>query len=95
MKNPQNVTIVILSISAAILAGMLAGVSLDRTAQAGYASISKGDYIVVPYTWSSGLDLLCVIDVAGRKMNVYFPNQTTKALEPIQPTVDLERVFAE
>ena len=94
MKNAQNITIVILAVSAAILAGMLVGAGLDRSAQAGYAGISKGDYIMVPYAWNDQLDLLAVIDVANRRMNVYFPNKTTKALEPIQPTVDLERVFS-
>jgi hypothetical protein len=40
MKNPQNASIVLLSITAAILAVMLAGAWLDRPAAAGYASIS-------------------------------------------------------
>ena len=96
MKNAQNITIVLLAVSAAILAGLLAGtVGLDRSAQAGNASNAKGDYIMVPYAWSDQLDLLVVVDVASRKMNVYFPNKTTKALEPIQPIVDLERTFAD
>jgi len=95
MKNPQNITIVLLAVTAAILGGVLVGTGLDRSAQAGYSGVSKGDYIMVPYTWSDQLDLMVVIDVAGRKMNVYFPNKTTKALDPIQPTIDLERTFAD
>jgi hypothetical protein len=95
MKNTQNATIVLLAASAAILAGLLIGAGGDRTAQAGYAGVSKGDYIMVPYMWNDGLDLLVVIDVASRKMNIYFPNNNTKALEPLQPTIDLERTFTD
>jgi hypothetical protein len=96
MKNTQNITIVLLAVSATILAGLWVGtIGLDRSAQAGNTAISGGDYIMVPYTWSDQLDLMVVVDVAGRKMNVYFPNKTTKALDPIQPTVDLERTFAD
>ena len=93
MKNTQNTTIVLLTVTAAILGGIVAGTWLDRPAQAGYVSVSKGDYIMVPYQWSDSLDLICVIDVASRRMNVYAPNQNTKALDLLQQ-VDLERTFA-
>jgi len=94
MKNSQNASILLLSITAAILAAMLAGAWLDRPAQAGYASVSKGDYILQPYQWSDVIDLMCVIDVAAHKMNVYAPNNTTKALDIAQQVIDLDRVFA-
>jgi hypothetical protein len=95
MKNPQTIVIVCLAASAAILGGMLAGVSLSQAAQAGYSSVTYGDYIMVPYAWTDSLDLIVVIDVATRKMNIYVPNKQAKTLEPLQPTVDLERVFAD
>jgi len=93
MRNPQNVTIVLLTITAAILAAILAGAWSDRPAMAAYSSVSKGDYILVPYQWSDALDFMIVIDVAAHRMNVYVPNKTTKALD-LGPQVDLERVFS-
>ena len=94
MKNPQNVTIVLLSITAAILAAVLAGAWFDKPADAAYASVSKGDYILTPYQWADQLDFMTVIDVATHTMNVYVPNKTTKALDLIDKPIDLERVFA-
>ena len=94
MNNPQNVAIVLLTVTAAILAGMLLGVWQDQSAQAAYPSVSKGDYIMVPYTWASSLDFLVVIDVSAQKMKLYTPNKTTKVLD-ISKDIDLERVFAD
>ena len=93
MNNPQNVVILVLVVTAAILGGMLVGVWQDRSAQAAYPSVSKGDYIMIPYTWSDTMDLLCVIDVPSRKMKVYIPNKNTHAMD-VAKEVDLEREFA-
>jgi hypothetical protein len=92
MKNQQNTVIVVLIVTAAILAGMLVGVWQDK-AQAAYPSVSKGDYIMFACSWSDDYDLLCVIDVAAHKMKTYSINKTTKGLD-VSPDVDLERVFA-
>lgn len=94
MNNASNVTIVLLGVTAAILAGLLVGAWQDRTAQAGYAPDSKGDYVAIPYTWNGDMDLLIVVDVASRKLNVYNPNLTTKGLD-LKQTVDIDRLFAD
>lgn len=92
MKNPQNTVIVLLIVTAAILAGMLVGVWQDK-AQAAYSSVSKGDYVMFTYAWQDDFDFLCIIDVATKKMKVYSINKVTKGWE-VSPDVDLERAFS-
>lgn len=94
MKNTQNITLVLLCITAAVLAAMLIGAFSDRSAYAGDTAVSKGDYIMVPMMWTKNLDLLVVSDVATRKLIVYAYNRNTKSLD-IADTVDLTRVFAD
>ncbi|HUT57865.1 MAG TPA: hypothetical protein VNA25_08450 [Phycisphaerae bacterium] len=93
MKNTQNITLILLSITAAVLVAMLFGALNDREAYAGDAAASKGDYVMVPMMWSKNLDLLVVSDVSTRKIIVYAYNQNTKSMD-IADTVDMSRVFA-
>lgn len=93
MKNPQNTAIIVLTVTAAILGGMFVGAWQDNKAQASYTSVSKGDYVMFTYQWSNNVDLLCIIDVAARKMKTYSINKATKSFD-IAPDVDLDRVFA-
>ncbi len=92
MKFTHNTLIVLLVITAAILGGMLVSVWQDRTAQAAYSSVSKGDYVIGAMEWSTDLDFVYVIDVAKNRLKLYTPNRNTKALDAIQD-VNLEQVF--
>jgi hypothetical protein len=93
MNNPKNIVIVLLCVTAAIMAGMLVGLWHDSSAQAAYPEVAKGDYIMFPCSWSDDVDLLCVIDVATKKMKVYNINKTTHGMD-VAPDVDLKQVFA-
>lgn len=93
MNNTQNIAIVALTISAALLGGLFLGTLGDQKAQAGYASVTKADFIMVPYAWDGTTDLLCVIDIPTRKMNVYFYNANNKSTELIN-SIELERAFS-
>jgi hypothetical protein len=93
MKDPQNVTIFLLLITAAILGAMLISsyMTLDNTAYA-TATAMRGDYIMSTGARSGSRELLFVIDRAARRLNVYETNTTTWAVD-LQDSVDLRRAF--
>jgi hypothetical protein len=70
MKDTTNVTIVLLSVSACILAGMLILANVPQPAYA-VGSVRGGDYIMVNGSVSSGVDLLYIVDLGQQKLNVY------------------------
>jgi len=92
MKNTHSTIIVLLVITAAILGGMLVSVWQDRTAQAAYPSVSKGDYVMGAMEWSTDLDFVYVIDTARGKMKLYTPNKNTKAMDASQD-INLDQIF--
>ncbi|NLW85783.1 MAG: hypothetical protein GXY38_02815 [Planctomycetes bacterium] len=94
MNKPQNIAIVTLTISAVVLAAMLtASLLSNETAQAGYTSVSKGDYILVPYAWNDQRDAMCVIHIPTGKMIVYGLNVATNAIEVID-SIEMEKTFS-
>jgi hypothetical protein len=94
MKNTQNITIAMLSITAAVLlAILLVNLSSDQ-AQAGGVSIKQGDYIIGTGSGSTGNDLIYVIDIAAKKLVVYGLDINRGLLEAIDG-VDLVKAFAE
>ena len=93
MNNPQNVTIVVLMISAAVLGGILVGSFTGATQPASAGTVSAGgDYIAVTGSYDDYLSLLYLVDVAADKLNVYVPNEKTSTLE-LRDTVDLAQAF--
>jgi hypothetical protein len=94
MKNTQNITIAILTVTAAIMLAVLLGSFYADRAQAGAPSIKQGDYIMGTCSLSGEKDMLLIIDLAMRRLNVYRPNINTGSMEMIDK-VDLERVFSQ
>ena len=94
MKDPQNITISLLAITAAILTAMLVSAYVN-TQEPAFADTPAraGAYIAVTGAWSGSRDLLYVTDVVANRLNVYTINTNTKSIE-IAATVDLKRVFA-
>ncbi|MCK4602405.1 MAG: hypothetical protein KAU28_08050 [Phycisphaerae bacterium] len=92
MRDTQNITIVLLLITAAVLAAVLV-VARDTTSVA-YAdtSVRGGDYIMVTGAWSSTRDILYVVDAAEGKLIAYTANTNTNVLEPLDSR-DLEQLF--
>lgn len=90
---PQNLAIVTLTISALVLGAMLVGSLMTDTAEAGYSSVNKGDYIMIPYSWNDQRDVMTVIHIPTGKMVVYGLNVSTNGIE-IVDTVDLSRMFS-
>ena len=94
MKNTQNVTIAVLTVTACILLAMVLGSFLADRATAGVPSIKQGDYIMGTGAYSNDRDLLYLIDIAARRLNVYWPNINTNSLELVDK-VDLQQAFSE
>jgi len=96
MTNSQNTAIVLLLITAVILTGLLVA-TYRQTHQAALAESSdrRGNYIMVSGVYRLGsLDLIYVINLATRTMNVYHGNESTSAIELLD-RVDLERAFSQ
>lgn len=93
MKNPQNVMIVLLLVTAAILTAMLVSVQTERA----YAEpcVKGGGFVVASGRISTDMDLLYVIDVGARKLNYYGYSLTTKQVELGRQPIDLARLFGE
>jgi len=91
MRSSQDVTIVLLLAVAAVLAALVVATHGPDPALAD-TSISKGNYIVVAGEWSRTLDLVYVVNIATRRMNVYWYHDKMDNVELID-SVDLERTF--
>ena len=95
MKDPQSITIGLLLATAVILAAMLVGnyATINSVAYAD-TPVKQGDYILGTGALTDSTDLVYVLDVATRRLNVYFANVGTvnKRLD-ILDSIDLEKAF--
>ena len=93
MKDTQNVTIVLLCVTAAILTTLLvtAYVNTGQTAYAGPTS-RGGDYMMTTGMYDDALDFIYVIDIASEKLNMYYLD-TPKATIVVGDTIDLSKAF--
>ncbi len=93
MQKTQNITIVMLLMTAAILTSLLVAGWL-YTEQPAYGSgVSRaGDYIMASGMYDDGTDFIYVLDVANAKLNLYYPNATTNLLT-LGCTTDLAAAF--
>ena len=91
MKDGQNITIVLLAVTAVILAALLISDFISTPAYAD-TPVKEGDYILGTGAASRSTDLIYIIDIANRQLNVYVANINTNAID-IVDTVDLERAF--
>jgi len=92
MKNSQNITIVLLMVTAAMLAAMVIGTYKTQTAYA-EPTARMGDYILATGAIAQASDGLYVINVPTNRLNIYVPNSRTNVIE-LTETVNLERIFS-
>ncbi len=90
MKDPKNMTIGMLFVSAAILMTVL--VLADRQPAIADTPVIGGDYIMVTGAHSKNLDLLYVIDRTQQTMNAYVLN-LTKGEMLLKSTANLKQAF--
>jgi len=94
MKN-QNIAILILCISAALLAALLIGSYTSRDAYAD-ASVKSSDFILGVAAVKDTQDMVTVIDVPAQRMLVYVPDKPTAPTRLDAGTgVDLRRQFGD
>ncbi len=92
MKDTQNITIVLLIVTAAILAGVLVVSLNSRDADAACASVKGGDYIVVTGAFNKTKDLVYVIDIGTQRMNVYGTDLRKNSIE-LYDAIELNKLF--
>ena len=94
MKTNENIAILLLLVSAVVLTGLLVAAYVG-TGEPAYADSPDraGDYIWVTGAIEKETDLLYVIDIAGKQLNIYQPNRATKKLDMKATPVDLNRAF--
>jgi hypothetical protein len=92
MQKTQNITIVMLLMTAAILSSLLiAGWLYTEPAYASGVSRS-GDYMMASGQYDADTDFIYVLDMANAKLNVYYPDINTNQLK-IGVTVDVGAAF--
>lgn len=93
MKDPKNLSIALLCVSATVLATVF--VLLSSTAAPAYADtpVRGGDYIMITGAYSESVDLLYVIDVVAQRVNTYVFNPQTNELV-LRDQFNLKPVFS-
>ena len=90
MKDPKNMTIAMLCVSAAILTTVLI-LAGGQPAMAD-APVAGGDYIIVTGAYSNNIDLLYIIDRTQQTMNAYVLD-LTKGQMLLKSTANLKLAF--
>jgi len=91
MNKTQNLTILLLTCSAGVLATLLL-LAWPPEGLAGETSVQAGDYILATGSYSESADLIYVVDVAQQKMNLYFLDPRTNGIESVAG-MDVAREF--
>lgn len=91
MKDTQNATIAVLCVSAAILASVLVLMAVTRPAPAD-SPTTGGEYILITGAYSSGTDILYVVDLRAQRLNAYAFDRTNNSIR-LADQVNLQRAF--
>ncbi len=95
MNNTQNTTIVLLTVTAAILAAMLLPTLFDEGSVAyGDGSVRQGKYIMATGGYDKNIDLIYVINIETQKLVVYAPNRGRRTLDKMGLAVPLQSTAA-
>ncbi len=94
MKSSQNMTIIVLSVMAAVLLVMLVGLYTSDQASAS-TTARYGEYITASGRFG-GHSLVYVINVDQNRLNVYYPNQTRSPYTiDLVAFKELDKMFAQ
>ena len=93
MRNTQNITIVLLLLSAGILTAVLIGMHVSATPRAeAQVTVKQGQYIMSVGTYSKSADLVYILNIKTGKMNAYQASRLRKSIG-FADQADLARVF--
>ena len=92
MKNEQNLTIALLLATAMILTALL--ITSYQNPNTAYANttMKDGDFILGTGALTSTTDLIYIVDIGAKRLNVYFTDNNTGTMD-LADSVDLERAF--
>ena len=94
--NKYNASILVLCISAAVLAALVIGSYVTQPAQASSASIKGGEYILGTASMKDSVDMITVIDTNMQRMMIYVPDKTgSPSRIDVGDSVDLRRAFGD
>jgi hypothetical protein len=92
--NQTNTTIILLTICAIILGTLVLTGYNTSTSQAATTSVKQSGYIMTLGAWSADTELLYMVDVPSKRLNVYGLNINTKKIELLPDAgVDLGKAF--
>jgi len=91
MKDTQNITIVMLMLTAAVLTTLLVAGALYTEPTYATSYDRGGDYIMVTGNYESQ-DFVYVLDVAAAKLNLYYTDINTNQVK-LGVSTDLNAVF--
>jgi hypothetical protein len=93
MKNTQNITLMLLIVTTAVLTTLLVASWLHtEPAYAAAGSAKDGDYIMAIGSYNEQSDFLYVLDIASAKLQIYYADINTNSIRA-GGTVDLARAF--
>lgn len=94
MKNTQEITIMLLVVTASVLTTLLVAsyVYTEPAQGATAATRGCGDYMIATGSFNQETDFVYVLDIASAKLNVYYPNLNNNTLE-LGDAVDLAKSF--
>lgn len=93
MKSRENIMIVMLLITMAVLGVLFVGSMKTQEAYAGASSRAAfGDYIMAQGNISSSTQLLYVVDIPNQRFIVYGVDAVMNKITPMDK-VDLKRIF--
>ena len=94
MKNTQDITIMLLVVTASVLTTLLLASYVYTQPAYGATAATRGcgDYMIATGSFNQETDFIYLLDIATAKLNVYYPNVNNNTLE-LGDTVDLDKSF--
>lgn len=94
MNNSGNVALVTLTLTAALLAGLLAITLGTDDAAAGDPALKGNNYVLLTVQSGNRPEFVCVVDMSSRRMSLYSMDPRREALD-LRDRVELEQAFRE
>jgi len=88
MTTQQNLLIVVLAVTALLLSAAVVGVLTTDDASA-QVSVKSGRYVVCTASYSSATELVYILDMQSKKLNVYVADEHARTLERVGRTLGL------
>ena len=88
MTTQQNMLIVVLAVTALVLGAAVANLLTTENASA-EVSVKSGRYVVCTASYSTSTELVYILDMQTRKLNVYVADEHARTIERVGRTLGL------